>query len=118
MLIIGVTVPSIKKKSIEAYLDDKNKINFTIIKEDGKFKRFAINYSAKIDDKWHAVYRVDNYHGFVHEQRLWISNEPIPLPEYESMDLKDMFDIFFQKVKDGHTRFRKYFEERKKNGGN
>ncbi|MBI3035619.1 hypothetical protein HYY71_04820 [Candidatus Woesearchaeota archaeon] len=110
-------MPSIKKKSIEVYLDDNNKLNFTIIKENGKFKKFAINYSAKIDDKWHAVYRSDNYHGFVHEQRLWIGNELIPLPEYESMDLKDVFDIFFQKVKDGHARFRKYFEERKKNGG-
>ena len=111
-------MPSVKKKSIEVYLDDKNKINFTIIKEDGKFKRFAINYSAKINDKWYAVYRVDNHHGFVHEQRLWISNDPIPLPEYESMDLKDVFDIFFQKIKEGHSSFRKYFEEKKKNGGN
>lgn len=110
-------MPGIKKKSIEVYLDDRNKINFTIIKEDGKFKRFAINYSAKIDDKWRAVYRVDNYHGFVHEQRLWIGNEPIPLHEYESMDLKDVFDIFFQKVKEGHASFRKYFKGRK-NGGN
>ncbi len=109
---------SIKKKSIEVYLDGKNKLNFTIIKEDGKFKRFAINYSAKIDDKWHAVYRVDNYHGFVHEQRLWINNKPIPLPEYEHMGLKEVFDIFFQKIKDGHSHFRKYLEERKKNGGN
>lgn len=107
----------IKKKSIEVYLDEKNKLNLTIIKEDGKFKRFAINYSAQIDDKWHAVYRVDNYHGFVHEQRLWISNEPIPLPEYEYMDLKEVFDISFQKVKEAHAIFRKYFEERKKNGG-
>ncbi len=106
----------IKKKSIEVYLDGNNKLNFTIIKEDNKFKKFAINYLAKIDDKWHAVYRVDNYHGFVHEQRLWISNEPIPLPEYESMDLKEVFDVFFQKVKDGHSRFRKYFEERKNKG--
>ena len=104
----------IKKKSIEVYLDENNKLNFTIIKENAKFKKFAINYSAKIDDKWYEVYRVDNYHGFVHEQRLWISNEPIPLPEYESMDLKSVFDIFFQKVKEGHSRFRKYFEEKNK----
>ena len=110
-------MPSIKKKSVEVYLNEKNKLNFTIIKEDDKFKRFAINYSAKINDKWLAVYRVDNYHGFVHEQRLWISNDPISLPEYESMDLKDVFDIFFQKVREGHSRFRKYFEEKKKNGG-
>ena len=86
-------MPNIKRKSIEVYLDDKNKLNFTIIKEDGKLKRFAINYSAKIDDKWHAVYRADNYHEFVHEQRLWISNDPIPLPEYESTDLKEVFDM-------------------------
>ena len=106
----------LKKKSIEVYLDENNKLNFTIIKEEAKFKKFAINYSAKIDDRWYAVYRVDNYHGFVHEQRLWISNEPIPLQEYESMDLKNVFDIFFQKVKEEHSRFRKYFEGRKNKG--
>jgi len=106
----------LKKKSIEVYVDENNKLNFTIIKEGANFKKFAINYSAKIDDKWHAVYRVDNYHEFVHEQRLWISNEPLPLPEYESMDLKNVFDIFFQKVKEGHSRFRKYFEENKNKG--
>ena len=77
----------LKKKSIEVYLDENNKLNFTIVKEDAKFKKFAINYSAKIDDRWYAVYRVDNYHGFVHEQRLWISNEPLPLPDCKNTNL-------------------------------
>jgi len=29
------------------------------------------------------------------------------------MDLKDVFDIFFQKIKEGCLRFRKYFEDKK-----
>ena len=104
-------MPKIKKKRIEIDFDGNNKLNLTIIKEESKFKRFAINYSVKIEGKWHAVYRADNHHGFVHEQRLWIENKPIPLPEYESMDLKIVFDIFFKKIKENHSRFRKYFEE-------
>lgn len=102
---------NIKKKDIEVYLDEKNKINFTIIKEDNKFKRFAINYSANIDGKWYAVYRADNHHGFIHEQRLWLTKDPIPLPEYEEMDLKEVFDIFFDRVKNGFLRFRSYYED-------
>ncbi len=106
---------TIKKKEIEIYLDEENKINFTIIKEDDKFKRFAINYSANIDGRWHAVYRVDNHHGYIHEQRLWITKEPIPLPEYEEMDLKEVFDIFFDRVKNGFLRFRRCYEASIKN---
>lgn len=108
-------MPKIKRKNLEIYLDDENKINITIIKEEDKFKKFAINYSAKINDRWHAVYRVDNHHGFIHEQRLWMSNLPIPLPEYEYMDLKRVFDLFFDKIKEGCLRFRKYYEDRIRN---
>ncbi len=104
----------IKKKTVEIYLDEENKLNFTIIKENNKFKRFAINYSAKIDDKWYPVYRVDNHHGYLHEQRLWLTKKSIPLPEYENMNLKDVFDIFFQKIKEGCLRFKQYFEDKKK----
>lgn len=105
-----IKLANIKKKDIEVYLDEKNKINFAIIKEDNKFKRFAINYSAYINKKWYAIYRVDNHHGFIHEQRLWLTKEPIPLPEYEDIDLKQIFDIFFEKVKNGFLRFRSYYE--------
>ena len=61
----------IKKENYEVELDDKNKINIRIIKEHNKLVKFAINLSSYLNGKWHAVYRVDNYHGFLHEQKLW-----------------------------------------------
>jgi len=107
-------LPDTKKKTIEVYLDSSNKLNITIIKENNQFKRFAINYSARFNGKWHPVYRVDNHHSYLHEQRLWQTKKPIPLPEYDYLDLKEVFDIFFQKVKQGCLRFRQYFEDHKK----
>lgn len=104
----------VKKKEIEIYLDEENKLNITIIKKNNIFIKFAINYSAKINDKWEAIYRVDNYHDFIHEQRLWITKRPIPLPEYENWNLKDVFDLFFEKVKQGCLKFKKYYETGKK----
>ncbi len=101
---------TIKKKEIEVYLDEENKLNVTIIKKDSKFIKFAINYSAKIRDEWRAIYRVDNYHGFIHEQRLWVTKKPIALPEYENKDLKEVFDLFFDKVKNSCLKFREYYE--------
>lgn len=52
---------------------DKNKIVF-----------FCINLVLLKDDKTFDVYRVDNAHGFVHEQRFWKSPKKIKL----NMDCK------------------------------
>lgn len=103
-----------KVKKLEFFLDDKNKLNVTIKKENGTFKQFAINYSAKINGKWHPIYRVDNYHGYIHEQRLWLSKKPIPLPEYESMNLKEVFDHFYKVIKEGCLKFKNYYIQKKK----
>ncbi len=114
MLILTFGVKLVlKKKPIEVYLDDENRLNISIFKEGNKFVKFALNYSARIDGEWEAVYRVDNYHGFIHEQRLWITNKPIPLPEYENMDLKSVFDLFYDKISKNCLRFKKFYEAKK-----
>ena len=114
MLILTFGVKLVlKKKTIEANLDDENRLNITIFKENNRLVKFALNYSAKIDNSWEPIYLVDNFHGFIHEQRLWITKKPIPLPEYEGLDLKIVFDTFFEKIKENCLKFRKYYEMRK-----
>lgn len=47
--------------------------------EGGTLIGFVLNLRCKIEDVWRQVYRVDTVHGYLHEQRFWISSEPIPL---------------------------------------
>ncbi len=103
---------NVNRKRILFVIDSENRLDITIIKERGRFFRFAINYSARIRGRWVAVYRADNHHGFVHEQRLWKGKEPIPLREYEGWELKDVSDDLVEKVKRNHDKSRKLYEAR------
>ena len=53
----------------------------------GEITKFSLNYRTMINGKWIEVYRVDNYHGFLHEQRYWRSPEPIRLSEHLPLNL-------------------------------
>ncbi len=39
--------------------------------EGGIVTGFVVQYEAKIGDRWHAIVRYDNAHGFVHRDVLW-----------------------------------------------
>ena len=101
----------IKKKEQEIWIDNDNKIFIKIFKENNRIVKFSINFSANINGKWYAIYRVDNYHGFLHEQKLWRTKEPIPMEPFESWDLHIAFDYFFDQIINNHEKYRKYFEE-------
>jgi hypothetical protein len=81
-------------------LDFENKIIITrVYDENDKLVGFVINFISKIKEKWYDIYRVDTAHGFLHEQKFWKTKEPIPLPEFEKRSLYDVFDIFFERLK-------------------
>jgi len=65
-----------------------------------------------INGKWVEVYRVDNYHGFLHEQRHWRSSKPIPLDDNLPLNLvvKDYMIL----IKDDYGKYRNYYEEKMK----
>tara|TARA_Y100000310_G_C20666695_1_gene807922 strand:+ start:1001 stop:1324 length:324 start_codon:yes stop_codon:yes gene_type:complete len=105
----------IKKENYEVELDDKNKINIRIIKEHNKLVKFAINLSSYLNGKWHAVYRVDNYHGFLHEQKLWRTKKPIPLTTHEYASLSKVIKYYNYLIKQEYKKFREYFDEKLKN---
>ena len=84
--------------------------------EKNKIIRFALNYRACISDSWKEVYRVDNFHGYLHEQRFWISPEPVKIEDPLPLNLvvEKYIDIIF----DNFDRYRRYFEENEsKNNG-
>lgn len=74
---------------------------------------FSLNYRAKIGKSYFQIYRVDTAHGFIHEQRYWITPEPIPIPRM-GKELKDVFEFYLDSIKDNFKRYRKYYEERMK----
>jgi len=91
-------------------LDHENRVIITrVYDEKDKLTGFAINYTGKIKDKWHEIYRVDTAHGFLHEQKLWKTRDPIPLPEFEKMALYDVFNIFLEKLKNNWKLYRELY---------
>ena len=75
---------------------------------------FSINYRANIKDKWYEIYRVDNYHGFLHEQKFWRNPEPICIIDKDSWRLKEIFDHYLEEVLKNFRKYRSYFEKVKK----
>ncbi len=73
---------------------------------------FVLNYRTKINDKWHEVYRVDTAHRYLHEQRYWISDKPIPLRNI--MPLKIIFDYYLFQIKENYEKYKQYYIQKEK----
>lgn len=103
-------------KRIKKLLTQKDVIDLTIFIKNNQVIKFALNYRAKIKNKWYEVYRVDNYHGFLHEQKLWRSKKPIPL-NYVGLNNKDIIKIYNKFIGDNFHKMRLYYENSKKRFG-
>lgn len=93
-------------------LTDKDLIDVRLTIEANKVIEFVLNYRAKFEDAWYQVYRVDTCHHYLHEQRFWITPEPIPLPKFADFSLKYVFDFFLKQIKENYHRYRTYYQER------
>ncbi|MEK6940165.1 MAG: hypothetical protein AABX31_05540 [Nanoarchaeota archaeon] len=82
----------------------------------GEITKFSLNYRAMISGKWIEIYRVDNYHGFLHEQRYWRNSEPIRLNEHLSLNL--VIKKYVTEITLNYQRYRNYYLENMKNGRN
>lgn len=78
----------------------------------GEITKFSLNYRAMINGKWVEVYRVDNYHGFLHEQRYWRSPEPIRLDEHLPLNL--VVKKYVNEIVLNYKKYRYYYEENMK----
>jgi hypothetical protein len=99
-------------RDFEIPLTDKDVIDVRITKEKGDIKGFVINLRCKFGDVWYQVYRVDTCHEYLHEQRFWITPEPISLPKYECSSLSYVFEFFMSETRKNHERYRGYYRER------
>lgn len=83
--------------------------------ERNNVKCFSLNYRAKIGESFFEVYRVDTAHGFLHEQRFWLTPKPIPIP-LMGKDLNYAFNFYLDQVKENFERYRKYYVRSMKRG--
>lgn len=96
-----------KKKRYSIPLSSKDVLDAEIMINESQIIRFALNLRTRIDGIWYQVYRVDTAHGYLHEQRFWVSPEPIPLMQQTSMDYA--FEFYMRQIKDSYERYRKYY---------
>tara|TARA_Y100000310_G_scaffold344551_1_gene457919 strand:+ start:3088 stop:3396 length:309 start_codon:yes stop_codon:yes gene_type:complete len=97
-----------KVKKYPISLSPEDLVDVTIIYQKKKIIKFALNYRAKINGSWHEIYRVDNYHGFLHEQKFWRSKKPIPLQE--SLPMDKIVDKYADIIDKNYKKLRHYFE--------
>ncbi len=99
----------IKKYSVE--LTPEDVLDVVLIWEQrGILSKFALNYRACIQGWWYEVYRVDNYHGFLHEQKFWRNSQPMPIMHKESWSLYLILEEYRSEIIDNFERYRSYFE--------
>ena len=81
--------------------------------EKNAVRGFSLNYRTKIGESFFEVYRADTAHGFLHEQRYWLTPEPIPIPTM-GKDLNDIFNFYLEQIKQNFERYRDYYIDRMK----
>lgn len=101
----------IKKIKFTKTLTSQDFLDITIFYEKGKIIKFALNYRAFIKGKIHPIYRVDNYHGFLHEQRLWRTKKPIPIDK-EGLSNNQIVDKYVDVIHMNFYRYKGYYMKR------
>lgn len=86
------------------------RIHVMLETEKGKVVHFCINLVLLEDDKSYDIYRVDTFHGFLHEQKFWRKPEKIKL----NMDVHYAFNAKLKEVEENCEKWIKLFKEAKK----
>lgn len=93
---------------------DDIRVDIRFITEKGTVLYFAINVSLCTAEGPVDVYRADTAHGYLHEQRFWLSPKP------RRLDMPDMpdYNIAFVKLRDevleNFERWVRLFEEKRR----
>ena len=99
-----------KREEFTVMLTDEDALDITLF-INGGVSGFVINLRCRFNDIWHAVYRVDTCHKYLHEQRFWIAPEPITLPLWEE-SLEGVFVFYLNQIKQSFWRYRQYYLEK------
>jgi hypothetical protein len=95
----------LKQKGYTLFLTPEDAIDVKLFIRKNEVVKFSLNYRAEIKGRWRQVYRMDSYHGFLHEMRYWISQQQIKLPFMERYPLDYVFRHFMIEIR---SRFRDY----------
>lgn len=107
-----------KVYSIETYLTDEDALDVRIEVEKGEVLNFSINYRILADEEWCQVYRIDTAHGYLHEQRYWISTESIRLEPKEKAftTKKELLNHCIDGVKHNYWLYKKLYLDKLRGG--
>ena len=103
-----------KKVAYTSVLTKEDYLDVMLIISGRKIIKFSLNYRTLIQGKWKDVYRVDNCHEFLHEQKFWRSPKPIYLKEDESKLLKSIVKKYTREIILNFQKYKEYFERKKK----
>lgn len=101
-------------KKFRIPLSDDTILDVKIEVERGEIKGFALNMRCKIAGVWREIYRVDTAHDYLHEQRYWISDKPIPIKQETA--LQSSFEYYMEQIKKSFERYKRYYLEKKRRG--
>ena len=91
---------------------DVVRFDFRWMLEKGKITDFAINVNLVEGEEATDVFRVDTRHGYLHEQRFWISPKPKPLNlKYNVAFVSKKKEVF-----ENYEKWIKLFKEARKRG--
>ncbi|MFH1637357.1 MAG: hypothetical protein ABIB71_02955 [Candidatus Woesearchaeota archaeon] len=102
-----------KLEKFSVHLSQEDVMDVMMLIKGGIIVKFALNYRTLINKKWEVVYRGDNFHGFLHEQRFRISSKPRPLINEESFPLASIVAEYYKFIKENFQKYKTYFMRRR-----
>lgn len=106
----------IKVKKFTTVLTVEDYLDVSLYFEKNRIIKFALNYRGRIGKKWHPIYRVDNFHGFLHEQRFWRTKDLIPLIDEERKSNERIIEEYTEKIVMNFRKYKEYFKKSGKGG--
>ncbi len=101
-----------KLKDYVIIITSEDKIDVRLKIQKKEIYQFSINYRAYIDGRWHEIYRIDNCHNYLHEQKFWQKKDPIKLEGFESFPLNITFNLCLDKVKSRILQYKEIYFRR------
>lgn len=99
-------------KEYAVFLTPTDAIDVKLFIRRNEVVKFSLNYRTEIDGRWYQVYRIDSYHGYLHEMKYWISPKPIRLPYIERQySLGEVFRHSMNEIKNSFGRYRSLYEK-------
>ncbi|MFH1774589.1 MAG: hypothetical protein ABH874_06485 [Methanobacteriota archaeon] len=78
-------------RDVTKYFTPEDVVDIRIVKEENKFV---------------------GAHGYLHMQKFWQSPKPIKLPEFEHMNMKNVFDNFWKDLEENWETYRRNMERK------